>query len=357
MLKIGLLGYGTVGRSLAKLLAERDAGIELVHILRRPGKAGGPLMTDRIEDILDDPAIDVVVDVLSGTEPSGEYMRRAMEAGKGVVTANKAALALHYEELTALARERNVPFLFEASVGGGIPWIENLKKAVRVDRIERMSGILNGTGNYIIDRMERFGMEFDQALAEAQAKGYAEADPTADIGGYDVANKAIISASVAMGAPVHAAFPVLGIDRISKAFLDDLRRSGKTLRHMMLFRRNAKHYALGVVPVVLPLGSIEANVRDNFNCATLAGDIAGELKFYGQGAGGRPTADAVLQDLTSIRTRMVEEVSESLPISYDASLLRGRGVTPEGVFRDMTLAELADLAREKNVFLAFEPED
>ena len=228
---------------------------------------------------------------------------------------------------------------------------------MRVDRIERMSGILNGTGNYIIDRMERFGMEFDQALAEAQAKGYAEADPTADIGGYDVANKAIISASVAMGAPVHAAFPVLGIGRISKAFLDDLRRSGKTLRHMMLFRRNAKHYALGVVPVVLPLGSIEANVRDNFNCATLAGDIVGELKFYGQGAGGRPTADAVLQDLTSIRTRMVEEVRESLPISYDASLLRGRGVTPEGVFRDMTLAELADLAREKNVFLAFEPED
>ena len=347
MLKIGLLGYGTVGRSLAKLLAERDAGIELVHILRRPGKAGGPLMTDHFEDILDDPAIDVIVDVLSGTEPSGEYMRRAMAAGKGVVTANKAALA----------REKNVPFLFEASVGGGIPWIENLKKAVRVDRVDRMSGILNGTGNYIIDRMERFGMEFDQALAEAQAKGYAEADPTADIGGYDVANKAIISASVAMGSPVHAAFPVLGIGRISKAFLDDLRRSGRTLRHMMLFRRNAKHYALGVVPVVLPLGSIEANVRDNFNCATLSGDIVGELKFYGQGAGGRPTADAVLQDLTSIRTRMVEEVRESLPISYDASLLRGRGVTPEGVFRDMTLAELADLAREKNVFMAFEPED
>lgn len=161
MLKIGLLGYGTVGRSLAKLLAERDAGIELVHILRRPGKAGGPLMTDHFEDILDDPAIDVIVDVLSGTEPSGEYMRRAMAAGKGVVTANKAALALHYEELTALAREKNVPFLFEASVGGGIPWIENLKKAVRVDRVDRMSGILNGTGNYIIDRMERFGMEFD----------------------------------------------------------------------------------------------------------------------------------------------------------------------------------------------------
>ena len=243
MLKIGLLGYGTVGRSLAKLLAERDAGIELVHILRRPGKAGGPLMTDRFEDILDDPAIDVIVDVLSGTEPSGEYMRRAMAAGKGVVTANKAALALHYEELTALARERNVPFLFEASVGGGIPWIENLKKAVRVDRVDRMSGILNGTGNYIIDRMERFGMEFDQALAEAQAKGYAEADPTADIGGYDVANKAIISASVAMGSPVHAAFPVLGIGRISKAFLDDLRRSGRTLRHMMLFRRSTMPWA------------------------------------------------------------------------------------------------------------------
>ena len=357
MLKIGLLGFGTVGRSVAELLAERDFGIELRHILRRPGKAGGPLMTERFEDIVNDPQVDVVVDVLSGIEPSHAYMLAALRAGKGVVTANKAALAAHYEELTGTARAKNLPLLFEASCGGGIPWIENIKKASRIDRIDAMQGILNGTGNYILDRMERFGMEFDDALKEAQAKGYAEADPTADIGGFDVANKALISASVAAGAPVSAGFPVLGIEKISKAILDDLNRAGKTVRHMMLFRRSHGRFALGVVPVVLPRTAIEANVQENFNCASLTGDVVGTLKFYGQGAGGRPTADAVLQDLTSIRTRRVEPVLESAPPAYDAGLLRGTGYCPDGILPDRTLEELAAIAREKGAFMAFQPED
>lgn len=357
MLKIGLLGFGTVGRSVAELLAERDCGIELLHILRRPGKAGGPLMTERFEDIVNDPQVDVVVDVLSGIEPSHAYMLAALRAGKGVVTANKAALAAHYEELAGTARALNLPLLFEASCGGGIPWIENIKKASRIDRIDAMQGILNGTGNYIIDRMERFGMEFDDALKEAQAKGYAEADPTADIGGFDVANKALISASVAAGAPVCAHFPVLGIEKLSKAVLDDLHRAGKTVRHMMLFRRSHGRFALGVVPVVLPRTALEANVQENFNCATLTGDVVGTLKFYGQGAGGRPTADAVLQDLTSIRTRRVEPVLESAPLAYDAGLLRGTGFFPDGILPDRTLEELAAIAREKGAFMAFQPED
>ncbi|MDO5531493.1 homoserine dehydrogenase [Sutterella sp.] len=357
MLKIGLLGFGTVGRSVAELLAERDCGIELCYILRRPGKAGGPLMTESFDEIINDPAVDVVVDVLSGIEPSHDYMVRALRAGKAVVTANKAALAAHYEELTAAAEAAGRPLLFEASCGGGIPWIENVKKAARVDMIEAMQGILNGTGNYILDRMDRFGMEFDAALAEAQAKGYAEADPTADIGGFDVANKAIISASVATGAPCTHPFPILGIERISKAILDDLREHGRAVRHMMIFRRTHHRYALGVVPVVIPAGSIEANVRDNYNCATLVGDVVGPLKFYGQGAGGHPTADAILQDLTSILTGKVESVAENKSLTYDAGILRGTGHFPDGSIPGRTLEELSAIARERGVFMAFEPED
>jgi len=288
MLKIGLLGFGTVGRSIAEQLAERDCGIELRHILRRPGKAGGPLMTEHFAEIINDPEVDVVVDVLAGIEPSCTYIREALLAGKAVVTANKAALAANYEELLGIAHAKGLPLLFEASCGGGIPWIENLKKAARIDRIESMHGILNGTGNFILDRMDRFGMDFDEALKEAQALGYAEADPTADIGGFDVANKAVISASVACGAPFKDDFPVLGIEKVTKSFLDDLKREGKTLRHMMLFKRTNNRAALGVAPVVLPLESLEAQVRSNFNCVTLEGDLVGRLSFYGQGAGGRP---------------------------------------------------------------------
>ena len=370
MLKIGLLGFGTVGRALAELIAERgDLGLaassgpgldmELRHILRRSGKAAGPLMTESFDEIVNDPEVDCVVDALSGIEPSHEYMRQALLAGKSVVTANKAALAAHYAELTGLAREKGAALLFEASCGGGMPWVENLKKAARVDRIQSMQGILNGTGNFILDHMDRFGMEFDAALKEAQALGYAEADPTADVGGFDIANKAVISASVACGMPFEAEFPVVGLQGVSKEFLDHLKAEGRTLRHMMLFRRSHDRIALGVAPVVIPSDSLEAQVRSNFNCATLVGDVVGRLTFFGQGAGGRPTADAVLQDLSSIASGRVEPLPQ-LPASEllnDASLLTGTVWTLAEKRAGMTLEDAVRLAQETNEFLAFEPED
>lgn len=359
MLRIGLLGYGTVGRSVADLLAADGRGMEVRRILRRPGKAAGPLMTDRPEEILGDPQIDVVVDVLPGCEPSHELMRAALLAGKHVVTANKAALAANYAELTTLARERGRALLFEASCGGGIPWIESIKKAARVDRIISMRGILNGTGNYIIDRIERFGMEFEDALAEAQRLGYAEADPTADIGGADVANKAVISVSLALGMPVERPFPVLGIGRITRSMIESLHARGRTVRHMMIFRREARSWCMGVAPVALPLGSIEASVRDNFNCATFTGDVVGTLKFYGQGAGGRPTADAVLQDLADIRDGLARPVPEfsGEELLWDPGLLAGEGLLGDGsILHGRTLEELALEAERRNAFLAFSPD-
>lgn len=357
MLRIALLGYGTVGQSVAALTADGRRGIELRHILRRPGKAAAPLMTDSPDDVFADP--DVVVDVLPGENPSYDYIRRALLAHKHVVTANKAALAPHYAELTALARENGCALLYEASAGGGIPWIENLRQAAKVDRITAMSGILNGTVNYIIDRMERFEADFETALSEAQALGYAEADPTADLSGADTANKAVISAATALNAAVSPNFPVAGIEGLTRDFLELLHREGLTLRLMMLFCRSEHRYALGVAPVLLSEHAMEAAVRENFNCTSLTGDVVGTLKFYGQGAGGRPTADAILQDLVRLRDGRAEPPSApaaEAPL-YDASLLTGTAYFADGTRCFGTLETLTRQARELNCFMAFQPQE
>lgn len=359
MLRIALLGYGTVGQSVAALTADGRRGIELRHILRRPGKAAAPLMTDSPDEIFSDPDVDVVVDVLPGENPSYDYICRALFAHKHVVTANKAALAPHYAELTALARENGCALLYEASAGGGIPWIENLRQAAKVDRITAMSGILNGTVNYIIDRMERFEADFESALSEAQALGYAEADPAADLSGADTANKAVISAATALNAAVSPNFPVAGIEGLTRDFLELLHGEDLTLRLMMLFCRSEHRYALGVAPVLLSEHAMEAAVRENFNCTSLTGDVVGTLKFYGQGAGGRPTADAILQDLVRLRDGRAEPPSApaaETPL-YDASLLTGTAFFADGTRCFGTLERLTQDARKRNCFMAFQPQE
>ena len=351
MLRIALLGYGTVGQSVAALTADGRRGIELRHILRRPGKAAAPLMTDSPDDVF--------ADVLPGENPSYDYIRRALLAHKHVVTANKAALAPHYAELTALARENGCALLYEASAGGGIPWIENLRQAAKVDRITAMSGILNGTVNYIIDRMERFEADFETALSEAQALGYAEADPAADLSGADTANKAVISAATALNAAVSPNFPVAGIEGLTRDFLELLHGEGLTLRLMMLFCRSEHRYALGVAPVLLSEHAMEAAVRENFNCTSLTGDVVGTLKFYGQGAGGRPTADAILQDLVRLRDGRAEPLSApaaETPL-YDASLLTGTAFFADGTRCFGTLERLTQDACKRNCFMAFQPQE
>ena len=353
-MKIALLGYGTVGKSVEALLAAHPAGIEIKKILRRAGKARGPLMTEDLEEILQDPEIEAVVEVLSGTEPACSYIRRALSAGKHVVSANKAALASDFPALLALAEEHGVSLLFEASCGGGIPWLESIKKAVLFDEITSLKGILNGTSNYILDSMDRFGLDFAEVLKKAQELGYAEADPTADIGGFDVYNKALISCSLAYGGPIETEFPVCGMEQLNKEILDRFHQEGKSLRLMMLSRREGSRYAVGVVPAVLPGGSIEANVRENYNCASFTGSVVGELKFYGQGAGGDPTADAVIQDLIQLRDHTQRPVRLSKKLIYDENLLTGTGYFADGSRREGTLAQLATAAKEAGTFLAFE---
>ena len=363
-MKIALLGYGTVGKSVAKLLSARQTDIEIKTILRRSGKADAPGMTDRYADILEDPEISTVVEVLSGCDPAADYIRQALSAGKHVVSANKAALASDFPGFLRLAEKHGVSLLYEASCGGGIPWLENIKKAAAFDQIHALSGILNGTGNYIIDRMETEGAEFSEALSSAQALGYAEADPTADIGGYDIRNKALISCTLAYGSEITTNFPVLGIEKLTKAVLDLLHAQHKSLRLMMYSVRRENAYAVGVAPIVLPDTSIEAHVRKNFNCAALCGDFVGELKFYGQGAGGDPTADAVIQDLLLIRDGKASPVRLQNELHYDETLLSGTGYFAKGgngmqdtqlITQTGTLAELIRTARAENIFMAFEP--
>lgn len=355
-MKIGLLGYGTVGRQVAQLLKQVDCGIEVKKILRRPGKASGPLMTDSFDEILNDPDITCIAEVLSGEEPAKGYIRRALEAGKHVVTSNKAALAADFAPLIALAEEKNVKLMFEASCGGGMPWVEGVKKAARLDEITQITGILNGTCNYILDRMERMDMDFGAALAQAQQLGYAEADPTADISGTDVRNKAVISLGVGFHTDITRDFPVSGIEHLTKEILDSFHARGKRLRLMLIAERRGELYALGVVPIVLDAGSYEASIRDNFNFGRLTGDIVGPLSYFGQGAGGRPTADAVIQDLISIRNGSAENAVLGRTMIYDPAVLHGTGYFPDETVTGKTLAELVALAHEKQTFLAFEPE-
>ena len=373
-MKIALLGYGTVGRSLDELLQERQIGIEVTRILRRPGKTvGDARMTDSIDAVLSDPSIDAVVEVLSGEMPAACYIEAALRTGKHVVTANKAAIAPRMKQLLDTANAHGVQLAFEASAGGVVPWIANLRRSAAFDQIDRFTGILNGTGNYIIDRM-LMGDEFSEALADAQAKGYAEADPTADIGGFDLANKALVTAAAAFSLVPNSTdyiVPKIGLEGLSLDYLRNAAREGKTVRFMAFGRAKKQHgeqpttFTLGAAPVLLSTDALEAGVRRNYNLATFWGDVSGPLAFFGQGAGGRPTADAIIADLldiqATINTSVRHRISQSslTEAEEDESLLFGTGVFADGTRKTDTFAALARDAskhRLKHGFMAFEPD-
>ena len=356
-LKIAVLGFGTVGRALVQLLDEADLGIEVKYILRRPGKTAGTdtRMTDTLETILHDSELDAVVDVLAGPEPAFSYVQKALAAGFDVVSANKAALARDLPGLTALAREKGAHLLYEAACGGGMPIIESIKKAVRFDRVLAMEGILNGTCNFMLDAMDSQGWSFEEALKEAQRFGYAEADPTTDITGEDVRNKAIIACSLAYQGAVAADFPVTGLVGLTAEFLAKLKVEGKTLRLMMLSKAEGRHYAVGVVPVVVSASSIAANVKKNFNYATLECSTLGSLSLIAQGAGGLPTADAIIQDLINLQHGSATEGRVDGSLQYDPSLLTGRAYIGDGITDGVSLHDAVAFAKANQHFLAFEP--
>ncbi len=309
MIQIAILGLGTVGTGVARVVAENARQIErklgeplqVKTILVRRFKDGPyrQLMTDDFSRIEQDEDIRVVVETIGGVEAAYEYTKRALEAGKHVVTANKQLVAEHGCELLALARKKNVNYLFEASVGGGIPILHPLRECLAANRIEEVYGILNGTTNYILTRMVRTGAFFSDALREAQAKGYAEADPTADIEGIDAGRKTCILADLAFG---HQVAPKdVPMEGISKLSLRDVKIAQRAGYRVKLLGRAVRLPGGGrtayVAPHLIPEDRPLANVEDVFNAIVVRGNATGEVMFCGKGAGEMPTASACVADV------------------------------------------------------------
>ena len=273
-MNIGLLGFGVVGRGVYDMLADRDDIRAAWVLCRRDLGELTAKTTYDIQDILSDPAVDTVVEVMGGLHPAYEYVAAALRAGKNVVSSNKYLMCRYYDELNALAKEHGAALRCTAAVGGGIPWLTNLEKAARANHISRVWGILNGTTNYIMDAMHHSDVDFADVLAQAQALGYAEADPSADIDGLDIQRKLILSANVAFGVSLREAdVPVSGIRNVRKADIE---------------------------PTLLGSDALEAAVPANFNLISMDGDRMGVQSFFGQGAGRYPTAYNVVQDLVDI---------------------------------------------------------
>ncbi|GEO79396.1 homoserine dehydrogenase [Companilactobacillus mindensis DSM 14500] len=306
-MNIAILGFGTVGSGVYKIIKKANMqtqNLSVSHILIRKNKQRVlPEMTDDINEILNDKATDVVVEAIGGIEPAHQYIMSALNHGKHVITANKAVIAIYLKEFTDAAQANNVKFYFEASVGGGIPWIQGLEKALRIDSVNSISGIFNGTSNFILDQMSRNGESFVDVLKKAQALGYAEADPSADIDGYDIANKLCISADIAYNIDIrnHQDLPIFGIRNITSSDVKFFQRKGCSVKLIGRTRQIGNKFDYVVETTLFLNRTLEANTPDNYNLISLKGDTIGKLDFFGQGAGMFPTANAVVQDILDIK--------------------------------------------------------
>ena len=325
-INVGILGMGTVGTGVVSLLQQngdflrKRAGCSLaikrilVKDQSKPRELDIPadVFTTRLEDVLEDDSIDLVVELMGGLEPSRTYMEQALKAGKGVITANKDVIATHGEELLQVARENNCNIWFEGSVGGGIPLLRPLKNCLAANRVERLVGIVNGTTNYILTRMSQQGMDFDEALHEAQEKGFAEPDPTNDVDGWDAAYKLVILGGLAFGSFVSMEDVYLrGIRGISFRDLQYAGELGYTIKLVAVGDTVDNQVSLRVHPALLPLKHPLAAVYDEFNALFLEGDSVGEVMFYGRGAGAFPTASAVVADIIEAARSKIHNIDST----------------------------------------------
>lgn len=318
-IRIGLLGAGSVGSQVARLLIENreelakrvGAELQLVGIAvrnksaKRDVELPKDLLTEDAESVI--LGSDIVIELAGGIEPAKSWISMALNAGADVITANKALIAAHGSELTALAQQFGAQLYYEAAVGGAIPIIRPLRASLAGDKINRVMGIVNGTTNYILDQMETTGASFEDALSEAQALGYAEADPTADVEGFDAASKAAILAGLAF----HSEVPVEkvhreGITGITGLQIETARQAGYTVKLLAICERagvEGEGLVARVHPTLIPLDHPLAAVRGAYNAVFVEAESAGRLMFYGAGAGGPETASAVLGDLVSAAKR------------------------------------------------------
>ena len=315
-LRVGLAGCGTVGSGLVRLLAEnrdeirRRSGrdIVLTHLLeRQPEKVRNlPLSQDAVITsdpalITDNPNIDVAVELMGGTGFAGEFVLRALERGRHVVTANKALLAEAGAPLFAKAAERGLALLYEAAVAGAVPIVQALKESLAGNRITAFSGILNGTCNYILSAMEEESLDFDKALQQAQKLGFAEADPSLDIDGWDTAHKLTLLICLAHGKEYpYAKLQVRGIRDISRLDMEFAREFGYRIKLLGMAREENGRLQAGVFPVLLRTSCLTAQISGAYNAVLVEGNAAGNLFFHGKGAGSLPTAGAVLGDLLTL---------------------------------------------------------
>jgi homoserine dehydrogenase len=314
-INIAVLGLGTVGQGVVKVIQnnakqwENKCGAEInikKVLVKNPEKKREvelppQVITTDWQEIVSDPEIKVVVELIGGTEPARTYILEALNNGKNVVTANKDVLAEYGEELFELSSRSGLDLCFEASVAGGIPIINPLKQSLVANNIEYVMGIVNGTTNYILTKMSREGLSFQDALAEAQELGYAEADPTADVGGYDAARKIAILASLAFHTRVRFQdVYVEGITSITPQDLNYARELGLTIKLLGIAREVEEGVEVRVHPCLIPQNHPLANVNDSFNAVFIKGDAVGETMFYGRGAGQLPTASSVAGDIIEV---------------------------------------------------------
>ncbi|MBQ9148499.1 MAG: homoserine dehydrogenase [Oscillospiraceae bacterium] len=300
-MKIGLLGFGVVGRGVYDITATRDdmqvAKVLCLEDIQLPDAE----VVHDFQAILTDDSIDTVVEAMGGLHPAYEFVSSAIQAGKNIVTSNKALVATFYDELLPLAAEKGVAFRCTAAVGGGIGWLSELERVRRVEQVSMVGGIMNGTCNYILDSMARLGLDYGEALSQAQALGYAERNPSTDVDGIDTWHKLILSANIAFGVSLERdSVPAAGISRISAADVSNFKAHGLTCKLVSHGTQRDGVYTGYVQPTLFPQGALEAAVPTNFNLITLDGDVSGRQSFYGQGAGRYPTAYNVVQDCVSL---------------------------------------------------------
>lgn len=312
---IGLLGMGTVGSGVIQLIEAHawDLAMQTGHRLyvrkalvqdlekERPYRAEHITLTTDAADVLEDPDIQVIIEVIGGIEPARTYIERALHRGKHVVTANKDLMALNGSELKRLAETHGLDLFYEASVGGGIPIIRTLVDSFASDRITRIVGIINGTTNYMLTQMTRHGRDFQEALEEAQRLGYAEADPSSDVDGWDAARKMVILSTLSFHMPITLEdVPTRGIRDITPRDIALARELGYVIKLVGQARRDNGAIELSVEPMLIPRDHPLANVSDAFNAVFVHGEAVGETMFYGRGAGSLPTATAVVADVVHV---------------------------------------------------------
>ena len=325
-MKIGILGLGTVGGGVWDILSttkfqEYDIKVKAA-LVRNKSKyisyeEQGLNLTLEPYDILNDPEIDTVVEVMGGIDKPYEYIKYALSQGKNVVTANKAVLAKHMEEFLALAKNHNAALLYEASVGGGIPLIKPLKQNARINNFYEISGILNGTSNFILSKMSKEGLEFADVLKQAQEKGYAEQDPSDDIDGTDMARKiSVLSSTIFKKHLPLEQIQINGIRHIEKQDMDIAKKAGCDIKLIAKSNYEDNNYKAAVEPVILKQNSIFAQVSDAYNIGMVKGDNLSEVSFYGEGAGRYATANAVVSDLLDIYNH---EAIEHLAVDFSST--------------------------------------